>query len=364
MRFLHLADVHLGADPHSGKLKDVNRKEEIWDTFRSTMGTAQKLGVELVLIAGDLFHYQPSMRDMKEVDYILSKIYRGKVVIIAGNHDYLRTDGGYSVFDWNENITVLDKPSEDKPIDKVFFPEWNLEVYGFSYDRKEIKEPLYDNLKPEDNGRIHILLAHGGDENHIPISREFMAGGAFDYLALGHIHKPGMMSNGGAAFAGSLEPTDCNDLGKRGCIICDIEQKNGKIEIHPGFVSMARRVYIRETIEVTRNMTNGSLMDLLDSRINDLGKENIYRWTLTGYRDKDIVFNTERIKTLGNVLEVIDETRPYYNINELLNGHSNDIVGMYILSFLTGEDGRVKKPEELNELEIEALDVGIQAMLG
>ena len=39
---------------------------------------------------------------------------------------------------------------------------------------------------------INILVAHGGDEKHIPISKKRVAMSGFDYVALGHIHKPVM----------------------------------------------------------------------------------------------------------------------------------------------------------------------------
>ena len=42
-------------------------------------------------------------------------------------------------------------------------------VYGCSYHSREILEPLYDHAVPEGRQKYEILLAHGGDEKHIPI---------------------------------------------------------------------------------------------------------------------------------------------------------------------------------------------------
>ena len=33
MRFIHIADVHLGARPDAGPLYSENRERELWDTF-------------------------------------------------------------------------------------------------------------------------------------------------------------------------------------------------------------------------------------------------------------------------------------------------------------------------------------------
>ena len=59
MRFLHIADVHLGCTPDGRTEWAEMRKRELWETFRSTIDDAAKQHVDLVLIAGDLFHHTP-----------------------------------------------------------------------------------------------------------------------------------------------------------------------------------------------------------------------------------------------------------------------------------------------------------------
>lgn len=49
-------------------------------------------------------------------------------------------------------------------------PRLDVYVYGLSYYDREIKEGLYDKAVPIQEEGIHILLAHGGDEKHIPLS--------------------------------------------------------------------------------------------------------------------------------------------------------------------------------------------------
>ena len=44
----------------------------------------------------------------------------------------------------------------------------------------------------------------------------------------------------------------------------------------------------------------------------------MYKIILTGYRDPDLRFDTERMDRDGNLLEVIDETAPQYDMEELL----------------------------------------------
>ena len=183
MRFIHIADVHLGVSPDAGKAYSAKRSSEIWDTFRALLDVCQKDKIDLLLIAGDLFHRQPLLRELKEVNYLFSKLTRTKVVLIAGNHDYIKKDSHYRTFQWSENVY----PLFQRKMKGVRFPEWKTAVYGFSYYEREITEPRYDNAKAPRLERYEILLAHGGDEKHIPIRREQLMTLGYEYVALGHI---------------------------------------------------------------------------------------------------------------------------------------------------------------------------------
>lgn len=50
------------------------------------------------------------------------------------------------------------------------------------------------------------------------IQKKSVGKSGFDYIAMGHIHKPQQVIPGLAAYAGALEPTDKNDTGKHGFI--------------------------------------------------------------------------------------------------------------------------------------------------
>ena len=63
MRFFHIADVHLGASPDAGFPWSEERKNEIWDSFCNVIYAVREEKPELLLIAGDLFHRQPLLRE-------------------------------------------------------------------------------------------------------------------------------------------------------------------------------------------------------------------------------------------------------------------------------------------------------------
>ena len=68
MRFIHLADVHLGAVPDRGCPWSDKRENEIWETFRRVIAGIRENPVDLLFIAGDLFHRQPLPYELKEVN--------------------------------------------------------------------------------------------------------------------------------------------------------------------------------------------------------------------------------------------------------------------------------------------------------
>ena len=87
MKFIHIADVHLGVVPDAGKSWSEKRAADIWTTFTEVFAVAKKIKVDMVLIAGDLFHRQPLMRELKEVNYLFSTLKKTKVVFIIGKQD-------------------------------------------------------------------------------------------------------------------------------------------------------------------------------------------------------------------------------------------------------------------------------------
>ena len=77
MRFMHIADVHLGMKPDSGYPWSDKRASEIFETFTKIIDICNEDNIELLIIAGDLFHKQP--RD-------------GDVVIMCNNSFYVDED--------------------------------------------------------------------------------------------------------------------------------------------------------------------------------------------------------------------------------------------------------------------------------
>lgn len=346
MKFIHIADVHLGARPDAGSAYSEERGRELWDTFEHVLNICREEEVDLLLIAGDLFHRQPLLRELKEVDYLFSELPRTKVVLMAGNHDYIRRDSYYRTFQWGENVFPLFGQS----LEYVEFPELQTAVYGLSYHAREIREPLYDDAQPLGIQPCEILLAHGGDEKHIPFDRSALAASGFSYIAMGHIHKPGAVEKNHIIYAGALEPIDRNDVGPHGYVKGTFQ--GGRVHIQ--WLPCAQREYVHLEVPVDETDTNGSLKKKIENIINEQRNENIYKIILRGRRDLDIVFETERMGQAGNIVEVVDETAPAYDLKKLMRENAGNLLGRYIEQFSDCEEGSV---------EYLALYEGVEALL-
>ncbi len=345
MLIIHTADLHLGATPDAGQTWGKNRKQELWDSFEKLIAAVEMQQADLLLIAGDVFHRPPLLRELREVNACFASLTKTKVVLMAGNHDHLGMNSFYRGFSWAENVHFF----ENETISSVKISELKVDVYGLSYHRKEIRERLYDDVKPEDNGYYHILLAHGGDEKHIPYTKEKIAKSGFDYIAFGHVHKPGLILPGRAVMAGSLEPTDHTCYGTHGFV--RVEVKGGKNQI--SLVPFAKREYKTLKLELTAEDTMGTICRRLGEKVTEFGSENIYDVIITGKRHASLEIMEEKIKSVGNIRVIVDQTAKDYDYGQLMKDYEGCLLQRYISSFAESEE----------ELEKKALVYGTEAIL-
>ena len=328
MRFIHMADIHLGASPDSGKPWSRQRSREIWNSFQRVIETAGRERTDLLLISGDLFHRQPLIRELKEVNGLFASIPHTRVVMIAGNHDYVKRDSAYLRCPWAENVTGLWEGS----CQKVSFPELETQVYGISYRQREIDTEAYRNLQTDGDPGFSVLMMHG-DEAHLPLAPQQIKVMGFSYLALGHIHKPGRL-NQRAAYPGSLEPTDKNDLGRHGYIRGAYE--NGHLSL--AFVPAACREYVPLEIAVNGNTTGYELVRRVEQETQKRGSQNLYKITLKGLREPGLEFSPGPLEEVCNLADFCDETRPNYDFEELHRQYAGSLVGDYLEHFAHCQD--------------------------
>lgn len=381
MKFIHIADIHLGAQPDRGFPWSEERKKERYLSFQSIIKKCKELEVDLLLIAGDLFDKQPTINELKEINYLFQTLEKTKVVIIAGNHDYIGVRSNYLKFKWNHNVFFF----LEAEFCTCYIEELNTEIYGFSYCTREIEEPKFHSILPKKDNRNHILLVHGGSLGYAPMDKNRMLQTDFDYIALGHIHKPEIFDNK-MAYPGSLEPMDKTEVGTRGYILGEIKSNhegkdsqeaysisktasNGNIdnkrkkEVRIEFIPSAIREYKRCSINIDKNWTFGEIKDKVEAVINENGRENIYIIDILGKRDSEMIIEEEDIYPLGNIVEVNNRTEPDYDYQLLYEENRDNIIGYYIEKVIDMATEQIENPIS-PEVQRAALYYGIEALLG
>lgn len=301
---------------------------------------------DLLLIAGDLFHRQPLLRELKEVNYMFAELTHTKVVLIAGNHDYVKSSSFYKKFKWCDRVY----PLMEEHLQFVEFPRLKTCVYGLSYGQREITEPLFERAYPIRKQPIEILLAHGGDKNHIPFNKNSILDLGYDYIALGHIHRPMELEYQKMYYAGALEPTDKNDTGLHGFMRGEII--NGKVKVE--FVPIAEREYVHAEIMVNEKMPGREVREKIAKYILERGIANIYKIKLTGYRDPDVEYDLDGMDVYGNIIEILDDTRPAYDYEKLARQNADNLLGTFIENMQRNLEGSIRQ---------QALAEGVSALL-
>ncbi|BBF44498.1 exonuclease SbcD [Lachnospiraceae bacterium KM106-2] len=346
MKFVHIADVHMGMKPDMHYPWGKEREREIEDTFYRVIEFCNEKKAELLLIAGDLFHKQPSAKQLEQIGYLLSKLNNTEVVIMAGNHDYAGYGCAYLNYNWGNRIHFL----EPGKLQKIYLSSLHTYIYGQSYQQNNIREDIYAGIEPGSEPGFHILLAHGGDKNNVPFDLVKMKKKKFDYIALGHIHKPQRLSEN-MAYSGSLEPLDKTETGKHGFIYGELDDLGFKLQ----FVDAASRRYIPLELVIDSKMNYYEIFDLLKERIRQNGNRNIYLVKLKGKRAIDSKVDTNRLMQAGNIIELIDQTEPDYDYDEIYHENKNNIIGLYL--------EEAKNAELKDTVKKKAINYGLEALL-
>jgi DNA repair exonuclease SbcCD nuclease subunit len=332
IKFIHTADVHMGMEFKKASFCSEfakKRRNEIKETFFNIVTRAGETQADFLLISGDLFEDQfITIGELKDINKYFSKINSTRVIIIAGNHDpIINNKSYYNLIDWANNVYII-----DTNIEKLSFDELGVDIYGLSWDKKQITANLLKDIVVEDSDRINILLAHGDiyqKSNYLPINKNNLLSKEFDYVALGHIHKHDFIESN-IAYPGSPEPLDFGETGKHGII----EGEISKEKLNISFLPFAKREFIILDIEVDNNMTIEDIIDNTLAILSEYDFNNLYRFNLKGIRDRDIIFDLQYIKNRVEesviYAEIIDNTTPDYDLGKLKEDNRDNVIGKYI----------------------------------
>lgn len=222
IRFLHIADLHLGMritrfdEGACGRIGEA-RFEAVEQLRRQA--AAHK--VDFILVAGDLFDDHSVSRTVAERAFTLfeGKTIQCPVYVIPGNHDPLTPGGVWDRDPWHraqpaKHWRLLREPA---PVDVPGLP---VTIFPCPLrNRNSTDDPtawIARHPRPEGDRAIRIGLAHGSlrvmpdlpHDDHL-IRPDAADHYQLDYLALGHWHKPLRFATRGVertAYSGTHEP--------------------------------------------------------------------------------------------------------------------------------------------------------------
>ena len=349
MRFIHIADVHLGVQPDKGKPWSEQRGREVIENFDRILALAEEQQIDLLLIAGDLFHHPPGVTELSELDYKLSKLSHTRTVIIAGNHDHMAPGSAYETYHFKSRTVCLSA----KHRETVYIPELHTCIQGQSFSGQEIRQGIYDDAVPGEREQhpIWILLAHGGDATHAPINRQRLLDAGFDYIALGHIHKPEIIRQDRMAYAGSVTPIDYTDVGDRGYIYGEIlpaEENRANADGHPWqchirWQKMDQSTYINLALTLKPEYSSTQIMDTLAAQMSKMGEENIYRILLRGQKAESLALDFYGLEHRYRISAVEDQTQDALDVEQVLLENQDNLIGQFIMQLQDKEDDVSKK---------------------
>ncbi len=305
MRFIHTADWHLGRI-----LFNVHLTEDqayILDRFVELVREARP---DFVAIAGDVYDRAVPPREAVELlDDVLERIVLGlgvPVVLIAGNHDSPERLGFASRLLTGQGLHVAGTLSPEPP--KVVFHDAHgpVHVYALPYaEPPVVRERLgFEDIDGHEaalraladrvrsghpDGVRSVLLAHafvaGGEgcESERPlsiggagaVSPECLAG--FDYVALGHLHRPQVMG-GTLRYSGSLLKYSFSEAEHHKAVLVAEMAADGSCTAEP--VSLAPRRDLRRI--------EGTLAEVLARAPEDTARED---YLMVSLLDREPILN-------------------------------------------------------------------------
>lgn len=355
MNFVHIADMHFDipfTTLNKNGLGDGRRLDQR-EAFHKIIEYIKKNEIDYFFICGDLYeHEYVKQTTIEYINNGFKEIPNTKIYIVPGNHDPKVKNSYYSKFSWNDNVHIF-----DSEIEKI--SEEDVNIYGYGFDNFYMKNTKIKDIEIEKSDKINILLTHGSidggsDElrEYNPMKEQELKKLGFDYIALGHIHKPyyDKEQNQKIVYPGSTIALGFDELGSHGMIVGNIDE-NKTLEI--AFVLVDKKKFEEVELKVDDILSKEELIEKINTRE---WKENCYdKIILTGKRNFEIEpLEILKYVTIKNVIKIKDETTLKLDLEKIAKEES--LRGIFVKNLLE------KKTEENKEKILKAIEIGLEAM--
>lgn len=260
MRFVHIADLHLGKWIHQYSLLDIQK-----ELLSELLEYMDEQDIRLLIIAGDVYdRLIPSLEAVNVLDEFLSQAmlkYHIEVMMISGNHDSSdRLHFASSILDKSglhietylkKNMVFYQKEQTRFYLLPFVKPSHVRNIYS-ECDAKTYQEALeyYLSKQSLDHNYQNVLITHQlvghqsiTSDSELPVS----LGGSevlnaslfddFDYVALGHLHAPQYVTRETIRYSGSLMAYSFDEVKQRKSITI-VDTKDWSIDeyiLHPSY---------------------------------------------------------------------------------------------------------------------------------
>ncbi|MBR0145722.1 MAG: DNA repair exonuclease [Eubacterium sp.] len=321
MRFIHISDVYLGYQPDPGKEWSEDRAKELETTFLQVLADCNEKDVQLLLIAGNLFAAPPTEQQLAWLDEKLGTLEHTRTLFIAGSADYIAPGSPMETYQFQSKTVVFPREKTTN----AYLKGVNTCVTGYSYGQPEHRENILDAIAPGRTSSFNILLAHGGDANHMPYHKGILAGKGFDYIAMGGSRRPVHILKNRMAYSGSPEPLSIQDQGKHGYILGEMTEQGTTITWCP----IAKRAYIRFTFDLRPDISGEEVARLAEEKMMKMGYQNIYSIVMRGFASEDLKPDFTRLCKRFNIYEIDDQTMSVKEMDLLKVENGANLVGSF-----------------------------------
>ena len=266
MRIIHTADLHLGQIIY----QHYDRTAEHLHFFAQLTKWCSDIHPDALLVSGDIFDIQqPSATVRKNfTDWFVQlhhKCPQMKIVLIAGNHDSAtRIQSDKAVWDLANTHLIGLSPSVERLMDADGWQDDYIIRLNSGYivalpymngERQELIQSILNRVAEENKeGKPVVLMGHLAVAESDVTGHNFvgtikmqdvsMMGNGYDYLALGHIHKPQTIGHQEDSFkaevtypspvvrySGSVLHVSCDEAYPHSVSLVDIDRHGGTVSI-------------------------------------------------------------------------------------------------------------------------------------
>lgn len=287
-KILHTADIHLDSPLRSLALRDP----ELFDmvqaatrgAFRRIVDIALDAGAAALLISGDLF--DGAARSAQTAAFLISELDRlraaeVRVFYIKGNHDAENPLTGETALP--ANVHVFDGRGG-----KVALAD-DIWIHGVSYAGRAAPESLLPKFPAPVPDAVNIAMLHtslagaAGHDTYAPCTPGELAAMAFDYWALGHVHRRQIHGTDPlVVMPGCPQGRDIGETGPKSATMITVGSGLGIAEVPTSGVEFLHRAVALDDLERDDEIRDRLRQDLSGCAARLTSDTGILRLTLTG----------------------------------------------------------------------------------